>query len=195
MTNRAMGMGAMLGFGVSAIKEQFKVPSQDNAVVSGNNGDSSGTGLKGFVNRAKSIINPSMNLSDEKDYNGNVNPIRNVIPNESKIENRNSLVTNSNTINTQNNNNTSNMQINSKGNTFKTVATNVAKTGVGVAKTYYKIGEQMAEGDFKRSSFNNNIKNNYYQSKNDFQNTEYMNRVAQNNYSNKEIGDENGNRE
>ena len=31
------------------------------------------------LSRAKSIINPSMNLSNEKDYNGNTNPIRKVI--------------------------------------------------------------------------------------------------------------------
>ncbi len=186
MTNRAMGMGAMLGFGVSAIKEQFKVPTQNSS----NNGENSGGGLKGFINRAKSVVNPTANLSDEKDYNGNVNPIRNVLPTENKIENKSNSVTNTNMINTK----TSNMQNNSKGNTFKNVASNVVKTGVGVAKTYYKIGEQMAEGDFRKSPFNNK-QNNYYQSKKDFQNTEYMNQVAQNNYSNKESGDENGHNE
>ena len=187
MTNRAMGMGAMLGFGVSAIKEQFKVPA---SVANNSNGDSSNSGLKGFINRAKSVVSPSMNLSAEKDYNGNVNPIRDVIPSESKIENKNSSITNTNMINTQTSNNTSNMQNNSKGNTFKNVASNVVKTGVGVAKTYYKIGEQMAEGDFRKSPFNNK-QSNYYQSKKDYQNTEYMNRLAQNNNANKETGDKN----
>lgn len=192
MTNRAMGMGAMLGFGVSAIKEQFKVPAS-NSSANSNGGDSYGTGLKGFINRAKSVVSPSMNLSAEKDYNGNVNPIRDVIPSENRIANKNNSVTNM--INTQTSNNTSNstsnMQNNSKGNTFKNVATNVVKTGANVAKTYYKIGEHMAEGDFRNSPFRNDKQNNnYYKSKKDFQNTEYMNKVAQNDYS-KETGDEN----
>ena len=73
MTNRVIGTGAMLGFGVNAIKEQFKTPTSSSN--NGNNDNSSG-GLKGFVDRAKSVISPGMNLSDEKDYNGNINPIR-----------------------------------------------------------------------------------------------------------------------
>ena len=38
MTGRVMGMGAMLGFGLGAIKEQFNTPTTSN---NGNNGNSS----------------------------------------------------------------------------------------------------------------------------------------------------------
>lgn len=86
MTNRVVGMGAMLGFGLGAIKEQFNTPSSNN-----NRGNENNSGLKGFVNRAKSIVNPSMNLSPEKDYNGNINPIRTVLPKENTGTNTNNV--------------------------------------------------------------------------------------------------------
>ena len=89
MTNRVLGTGAMLGFGLGAIKEQFKTP--DIPSKSSNNGtdNNSNNGLKGIISRAKSFINPVTNLSDEKDYNGNINPIRDVITptKENKQEN------------------------------------------------------------------------------------------------------------
>ena len=77
MTNRVMGMGAMLGFGVGAVKEQFKTPSKNSKTDNSSSNDNTNGGLKGFVSRAKSVINPSgINLSAEKDYNGNTNLIR-----------------------------------------------------------------------------------------------------------------------
>ena len=82
-------MGAMLGFGLGAIKEQFKTPKQNIKDVGNTN-----TGFKGFVDRAKSIISPGMNLSSEEDYNGNINPIRNVIPKETPNTNTEKQVNN-----------------------------------------------------------------------------------------------------
>ena len=89
MSNRVIGMGAMLGFGLGAIKEQFKTPKQNIKDVGNTN-----TGFKGFVDRAKSIISPGMNLSSEEDYNGNINPIRNVIPKETPNTNTEKQVNN-----------------------------------------------------------------------------------------------------
>ena len=71
MTNRVMGMG------VGAVKEQFKTPSKNSKTDNSSSNDNTNGGLKGFVSRAKSVINPSgINLSAEKDYNGNTNLIR-----------------------------------------------------------------------------------------------------------------------
>ena len=81
MTGRVLGMGAMMGFGLGAIKEQFNSPSPNIKTGNSNDGNAGG-GFKGFISRAKAVVNPSINLSAEKDYNGNINPIRNVIPNE-----------------------------------------------------------------------------------------------------------------
>lgn len=174
MSNRVMGMGAMLGFGATAIKEQFKTPSSN---INSSNVGNSNNGLKGFINRAKSVVNPGLNLSDEKDYNGNINPIRNVIPTEKSTINNNS-------INKTNANNSTN-----NGFSAKSVASKVVKTGVNATKTYWQVGKQMAEGNINNFSFKNN-RNNNIQTKKNYQDTEYLNNVAQNNYS-KETGDEN----
>lgn len=174
MTGRVMGMGAMLGFGIGAIKEQFKTPGHNTN--SSTNKDNSGGGLKGVVNRAKSVVNPSMNLSDEKDYNGNINPIRNVIPKEK---------TNTTVIPTSNGRNKEAMSNGTK-NTPKSVVTKVAKTGFNATKTYLDLGAKMAEGDFNNLSYKG-TKNNR---KNNFQNTEYINKIATNNEI-KKSGDQN----
>lgn len=176
MTNRVMGMGAMLGFGVGAIKEQFKSPSSSNTTNNSENG------FKGFMNRAKSVINPGINLSPEKDYNGNINPIRNVLPKEKVSE-----PVNNNTF-TPNNSNKQN-SLNNKVNSG-----NVAKSALKVTKAYLDFGANMAEGNFNNSpyktnkqGFNRNLKNNT------FQDTEYINKIAENSTSenniNKKLGD------
>jgi len=99
VAGRAMGMGAMLGYGIGTIKEQFKTSSQNAKNINTNNGNSD-TGLKGFVTRAKSVVSPSMNMSAETDYNGNANPIRNVIPkvNQNNIENGTVIITKKQTV-------------------------------------------------------------------------------------------------
>ena len=177
MTGRVMGMGAMLGFSLGAIKEQFNSPSSNIKAGTSNNDNSVG-GLKGFINRTKSVVSPGMNLSDEKDYNGNINPIRNVIPKEKQNTNV--------SIPTSNGANKVNMS-NGSTNTPKSVAGKIAKTGFNATKAYLSMGAKMAEGDFSKSSYKSN---NHNVRKNNFQNTEYINKVANNNDI-KKLGDEN----
>ena len=155
MSNRVIGMGAMLGFGLGAIKEQFKTPKQNT-----NDTDNTNTGFKGFVDRAKSIISPGMNLSSEKDYNGNVNPIRNVLPKE---------MPNTNTEKQANNVNNS-----SKLNTVKSITGTTIKTGAKATKSYLELGAKMVEGDFQRNPY----KINYNNSRKELNNTEYMNNIS-----------------
>lgn len=177
MTGRVLGMGAMLGFGLGAIKEQFNSPSS-NIKTGNSNNDNSNGGLKGFISRAKSVVSPGMNLSDEKDYNGNINPIRNVIPKEKQNTNV--------SIPTSNGTNKANMS-NGNTNTPKSVVGKVAKTGFNATKAYLSMGAKMAEGDFSKSPYKNN---NHNVRKNNFQNTEYINKVANNNDI-KKLGDDN----
>lgn len=176
MTGRVMGMGAMLGFGLGAIKEQFNTPSSN--IKTGNTNNNSDGGLKGFVSRAKEVLSPSMNLSSEKDYNGNVNPIRDVLPKEKS--NKTVTMPTSNGINRENMSNGNKL-------TPKSVAKNVVKTGFNATKAYLDIGAKMVEGDFSKS----NYKNNHTNKKTNFQNTEYLNKVANTNNAMKELGDEN----
>lgn len=167
MTNRVMGMSAMLGFGVGAIKEQFKVPSKNDKTDKSSSNDGNGSGLKGFVSRAKSIVNPSrINLSAEKDYNGNVNPIRdnlNVVP---QATNKKSLGNN------EKNENSSNTKLSGGISKVKSVTKGIAKVGYGTTKAFLQAGASMAEGDFK---MNRNKPNTY---KSQIQTTEYANNIS-----------------
>ena len=177
MTGRVMGMGSMLGFGLGAIKEQFKTPTMNTNYGNSSN-DNSQSGLKGFVSRAKSVINPTMNLSDETDYNGNPNPIRDVIPNsKANIIQTSNKQPNNVTIK----NNTDNKISPSS------LAKNIARTGFNATKTYLDIGAKMAEGDFNKSTYT--YKNN--KKKRNFQNTEYINRLDNNSNNTQKLGDEN----
>lgn len=179
MTNRVVGMGAMLGFGLGAIKEQFNTPSSNN-----NRGNENNSGLKGFVNRTKSIVNPSMNLSPEKDYNGNINPIRTVLPKENTGTNTNN-VNNNISIPTSKGKNTENI---SKGtvNTPKSVVGKVAKTGFNATKAYLSVGAKMAEGNFSSYKGNSKQTNKKY----NYQNVEYMQKLTNENNIRK-LGDQN----
>lgn len=179
MTNRVVGMGAMLGFGLGAIKEQFNTPSSNN-----NRGNENNSGLKGFVNRAKSIVNPSMNLSPEKDYNGNINPIRTVLPKENTGTNTNN-VNNNISIPTSNGKNTENIS-NGTVNTQKSVVGKVAKTGFNATKAYLSVGAKMAEGDFSSYKGNSKQTNKKY----NYQNVEYMQKLTNENNIRK-LGDQN----
>lgn len=184
MAGRVLGMGTMLGFGIGAIKEQFKTPTGNIKTENSNNStnsNNSGGGFKGFVDRAKSVINPTMNLTSEKDYDGNINPIRNVIPKEKSSNTKVEFPTSNETSK-------ENMSKGSK-NIPKSVITNVAKTGANATKTYLEIGAKMAEGNFDSSSFKGTKSNKSYK-KNDFQNAEYMNKIG-NNDEIKKSGDEN----
>ena len=178
MTNRIIGMGAMMGFGLGAIKEQFKPPSSSSNNGTGNaSNDNSGGGLKGFVSRAKSLVNPTMNLSDEKDYNGNVNPIRDVLPKEKNTSN----------IPKSSSGNKDNL---SKGSKAKSVASNIVRGGAKATTAYLGLGAKMAEGNFDSYSRNNHI-----QRKNDFQNTEYANKLANDKAEMQRTGDNNEHKE
>lgn len=182
MTNRVIGMGAMLGFGLGAIKEQFNSPSSNNNNGNGNNG-----GLKGFIDRAKSVVNPSMNLSPEKDYNGNVNPIRTVLPKENTNTNTNN-VNNNISIPTSNGKNTESIS-NGTASTPKSVVGKVAKTGFQATKAYLSVGAKMAEGDF--SSYKGS--NKQMSKKSNYQNVEYMQNIQKltNENNARKLGDQN----
>lgn len=165
MSNRVIGTSAMLGFGLGAIKEQFNSPSSKNG------GDSSSSGFKGFVDRAKSIINPGMNLSNEKDYNGNTNPIRNVISKESANTQANA---------TLGNRAMQNNSINNHNLSSKSVVGKVAKGGYKAAKTYLEVGAKMAEGDFSSYQYkskNKNLNKNTFANNNRFNETEFINQT------------------
>lgn len=193
MANRAVGAGAMLGFGITAIKEQFKTPSS-KANNNSNNNNSVG-GFKGFIDRAKSVVNPSMNLSAETDYNGNVNPIRDlVIPKEKVSTNVSSNNTNIVSIPSSNKANNENI---SKGNasTPKSIAGKVLKTGAKATSAYLSIGAKMVEGDFSKSPFKSNTKQ--VNTRNNYQNTEYvqnmqnMKNIKKLSEESRKLGDEN----
>ena len=177
MTNRAMGMGAAIGYSVGAFKEQFKTPTSKS-----DNNSNGGKGFSGFVDRAKAVINPSMNLSSEKDYNGNVNPIRNII--NSKTENINNSNSN-NSFSTSPKKNTENSF------TKRDIAMNVVKTGFNAGKAYFNVGKSMAEGNFDSFKFSNNV-NNPTSNKKTMQDTEYLSSLNRINNSQK-LGDSNEN--
>lgn len=182
MTNRVVGMGAMLGFGLGAIKEQFNTPSSNN-----NNGNNSNGGFKGFIDRAKSVVSPSMNLSPETDYNGNTNPIRTVLPKEKATNTSN--INNNISIPTSNGKNTNNIS-NETSTTPKSVAGKVAKTGFKATKAYLSMGAKMAEGDFSVSPYKNSNKQVHRNS--NAQNVEYMQNMQkfENENNAKKLGDQ-----
>lgn len=174
MTNRAMGMGVALGAGLGAIKEQFHLPPTNKDGKNGSNG-----GLKGFINRTKSFINPTMNLTDERDYNGNINPIRDVKKKQGRGFHLTPKVDNNGNINPirevlpkdKDNNMSAHLKKASK---------HIVNTGTAVsnvAKTYLDIGSKMAEGNINQSSYIKNKKSN-------FQNIDLINNT-------KRLGDEN----
>lgn len=129
ITNRGLGMGAVIGYSLGTIKEQFSAPQTYNKQNTPTIGTSSNTGFSGIISRAKNIITPTNSLPAEKDYNGNINSIRNVEKNnitQNKIESKN---------------------------TFE----NIAKTGFNATKSYLSVGAKMAEGGFnvKDKNINN----------------------------------------
>ena len=221
VSGRAMGIGAMLGYSVGTIKEQFKTQN-DNVKNGGatsnhnnnnSNDNSTGSGLQGFISRAKSIVSPTMNMTDEKAYDGNTNPIRNVIQKEKSNNNAyvqaNTISRESNLKSTDTSNGTVNnvvrTNVNAESNNTenenkyspKKVASKVAKTGFNATKAYVGMGAKLAEGDFSDYKYQNNRRkqNNQngvvkpyrpYNKTNDVQTTEYL---TQNN-SIKDMGDD-----
>lgn len=184
VASRAMGMGTMLGFGIGAIKEQFG--SSNNNIKTGNSDNSQNGGIKNFMSKAKEIVSPNVNLTAESDYNGNVNPIRDVIPKESKEIKE--TKTNTMAVPTSNDNNKSYM-VNENQASPKSTVGKVVHTGISATKAYLEIGAKMAEGDFNKSPYKSNPNNR----KNNFQNTAYTQYADKltNNNNFKKLGDEN----
>lgn len=174
MTNRVIGMGAMLGFGLGAIKEQFNTPSMKSNSSETN---TSNSGFKGIVSRAKSIINPSMNLSPEKDYSGNINPIRNVIS-KPRVNNP----TTSPTPNINNKTSLEKFNYNQRSNVSK-----IVNTGAKITKSYLNMGVKMAEGNFNSSKYKG-YSNKRDKNINSLQHTQYINNSTNNKTFN-ELGD------
>lgn len=142
ITMKSMGMfgglGGAIGYSFGAIKTQFSSSNPDNS----NNG--------GIAGRIKNFVSPKMNLSDATDYNGNVNPIRNVVePNN--VRNINNIV-NTNSVKS----NVANSNENSTS-TIKKVAEGTFKA----TKGYLRFGANMAEGNFENDSksYSNNVTN------------------------------------
>jgi len=186
MTTRAMGMGAMLGYGLGAIKEQFNSPNSNTTNKTNNTNTTNATsGFSGFINRAKSVINPNLNLSAEKDYNGNTNPIRDVIQTKTNNIINPTSTTSTNSKEYKDTTKTTNNKENVK--TSKTtVAKQIVKGAYAGTKAYVSMGAKMAEGDFSNNSYRPSHKH----KKNNFQNTEYVKNISNNN-SMQKLGDEN----
>ena len=124
MSARAMGMGVAFGSSLNAIKNQFSSNNSQNNISSGNS-------FSNLFGKVKNVVSPNMNLSSEKDYNGNINPIRNVIPKEKE---NNSII--------------------QKDKNTKMVK--ALKTGAKATSAYLGIGSKMAEGTFIKTKSNNN---------------------------------------
>ena len=163
----AMGgvAGGAIGYGISAIKEQFKTPGGDNnspnATASNMQGQNNNGQQQSFVSRVKNFVNPQMNLSAEKDYNGNINPIRDVIPNAK----------------TQGDTNTKEEKMNTgtgKGSKVASVLKAGAKGTTKATGAYLSVGRRMVEGDA-----NVNFRNKGNESKKQMQHTEYINNIRE----------------
>lgn len=143
MSMRGIGLGSTLGgaigYSIGAIKNSF--------TNSNNSNTSNGTT---FMGRVKNFINPQMNLSPETDYEGNSNPIRNVIE-PKKIINKTETTNNQNPIIPK----VSNDNINSESKGMK-VATGAYKA----TKAYLGLGARMVEGDFNKNSYKGNVNKN-----------------------------------
>lgn len=171
----AMGgaAGGAIGYGISAIKEQFKTPGGDsNSTASNMQGQGNNNQSQSFVSRVKNFVNPQMNLSSEKDYNGNVNPIRDVLPNTK----------------TQGNTNIKQEKMNtgeSKGSKVASVLKAGAKGTAKATGAYLSMGRRMVEGDA-----NVNFKNKGNEPKKQMQHTEYINNIREN-QPKERLGEEN----
>lgn len=139
MSMRGLGLasafGTGIGYSINAIKTQFT-----------NHNTNTGSGNSTFFGRVKNFINPQMNLSAEKDYNGNINPIRNVVD----TKNISNITSNTNTMNRQTVSNIPDTTNNPSR----------IKKFANATKSYLYLGANMAEGNFNQNNYNrNNIKN------------------------------------
>lgn len=144
--------GGTIGHGITAIKEQFKSPqSNTNSTASNMQGSTAPQGS--FIGRVKNFVNPQsqMNLSAEKDFNGNINPIRNNL----KCNNSPTII-----LNKESSKNTENSKSSKVG--------AVLKTGAKATGAYLNLGKRMIEGD-STPKHNTNINR-----KTDFNNIDYL---------------------
>ena len=173
----AMGgaAGGAIGYGISAIKEQFKTPGGDsNSTASnmqGNNNQTQGN----FVSRVKNFVSPQMNLSAEKDFNGNINPIRDVIPNTKTQSDTNKETKTEAGI--------------SKGSKVASALKAGAKGTAKATGAYLSMGRRMVEGDT-----NINFKNKTNEPKRQMQHTEYINNIRESQPAER-LGEENEHKE
>lgn len=140
MSMRGLGLasafGTGIGYSINAIKTQFT-----------NHNTNTGSGNSTFFGRVKNFINPQMNLSAEKDYNGNINPIRNVVD----TKNISNITSNTNTMNRQTVSNIPDTTNNPSR----------IKKFANATKGYLHLGANMAEGNFNQNNYNrNNLKDN-----------------------------------
>ena len=154
MTTRALGVGTAFGYSLSAIKNQF---SSGNSQTNVENISSGSSVFGGIMSKVKNTIKPTMNLNNETDYNGNTNPIRDVVPSSREI-NKNSILSNSNT------NNNSKLSKVSK----------IANLGMKATGTYLRAGARLTEGNYKTPSNTYNQNKNYKNSNT----AEYQNRLS-----------------
>ena len=147
---RGVGLGATfgtgIGYSINAIKTQF----------TNSNSSNSEDGNSGFMGRVKNFISPQMNLSAEKDYNGNNNPIRSVV--DSKNITNTNPTTNTNTNRNEVVSNVSNNNINNSSKAMR-----FASGAYQATKGYLKIGANMAEGNFNNNQpnkYSNDVKTN-----------------------------------
>ena len=168
--------GGAIGYGISAIKEQFKTPGGDsnspNTTASNMQGQGNNGQQQSFVSRVKNFVNPQMNLSAEKDYNGNVNPIRDVIPNAKAQGDINTKQEKANTGV-------------SKGGKVASALKTGAKGTAKAAGAYLSMGRKMVEGDASV-----NFKNKANEPKKQMQNAEYINNIREN-QPKERLGEEN----
>ena len=144
----AMGgvAGGAIGYGIS------------NSTASNMQGQNNNGQQQSFVSRVKNFVNPQMNLTPEKDFNGNINPIRDVIPNG-----------NANTKQEKANTGTG------KGSKVASALKTGAKGTAKAAGAYLSMGRRMVEGDA-----NVNFKNKANEPKKQMQHTEYINNMREN---------------
>ena len=109
-----------------------------------------------------------------KNYNGNVNPIRNVIPKEQ--------------VNIPNGTNVQNVH-NENNKSVRTIAGKVVNTSAKATKAYLGLGANLIEGDFSKYYYPK-ANNKANENRNDYKNIEYMNKLNSN-ANEQNLGDEN----
>ena len=158
MANRALGVGAMLGYSVGAIKEQFKTPESTIKSTNYNNDN-----VSSFLGRVKNVTNPHIKVNETSNYNEYNKPIKEFISKDEQLkQHKTDSIINTNTIK----NNIS---------TIKSITGNIAKGSYNATKSYLKVGANLVEGKFdnpKNSHITTSPTSKYNKN---FETTEYAN--------------------